>query len=50
MHVSTVANEWLSYMLIAAGWFLLLGGLVNYWRAVSIHTLALPGKRGRVRS
>lgn len=34
LHLSSVANEWLSYMLIAVGWFLLLGGLVNYWRAV----------------
>ncbi|KAI8461357.1 hypothetical protein BY996DRAFT_6408689 [Phakopsora pachyrhizi] len=34
VHLSGVANQWLSYMLIAIGWFLLLGGLVNYWRAV----------------
>jgi hypothetical protein len=34
-HVSGAANEWLGYILIAVGWFLLLGGLVNYWRAVS---------------
>ncbi|KAG0149742.1 hypothetical protein CROQUDRAFT_39491 [Cronartium quercuum f. sp. fusiforme G11] len=33
--MSTVANEWLSYVLIAIGWFLLLGGIVNYYRAVS---------------
>ncbi|EFP79108.2 hypothetical protein PGT21_016988 [Puccinia graminis f. sp. tritici] len=33
-HVSGAANEWLGYILIAVGWFLLLGGLVNYWRAV----------------
>lgn len=33
--ISTVANEWISYVLIAIGWFLLLGGLVNYYRAVS---------------
>ncbi|EGG02437.1 uncharacterized protein MELLADRAFT_75467 [Melampsora larici-populina 98AG31] len=34
VHISSMANEWLSYVLIAIGWFLLLGGLVNYWRAV----------------
>ncbi|WAQ92469.1 hypothetical protein PtA15_16A377 [Puccinia triticina] len=33
-NVSGAANEWLGYILIAVGWFLLLGGLVNYWRAV----------------
>ncbi|KAI9624216.1 hypothetical protein KEM48_009114 [Puccinia striiformis f. sp. tritici PST-130] len=33
-NVSGAANEWLGYILIAVGWFLLLGGLFNYWRAV----------------
>lgn len=33
-HLSSAANEWLGYILIAVGWFLLLGGLINYWRAV----------------
>ncbi|KNZ58335.1 hypothetical protein VP01_194g3 [Puccinia sorghi] len=33
-HPSAAANEWLGLILIAVGWFLLLGGLVNYWRAV----------------
>ncbi|MBW0559646.1 hypothetical protein O181_099361 [Austropuccinia psidii MF-1] len=33
-HIVGAANEWLSYVLIAIGWFLLLGGLLNYWRAV----------------
>lgn len=33
-HPAAAANEWLGYILIAVGWFLLLGGLLNYWRAV----------------
>lgn len=34
LHMSSVANEWLSYVLMIVGWFLVLGGMLNYWRAV----------------
>jgi hypothetical protein len=29
-----LANDWLSYVLMVLGWFLVLGAALNYWKAV----------------
>lgn len=34
MRMSSMANDWLSYVLMVLGWALLIGALLSYWRAV----------------
>jgi hypothetical protein len=29
-----LANDWLSYLLMVIGWFLVLGAALNYWKVV----------------
>lgn len=44
LHMSSVANEWLSYVLMIVGWFLVLGGMLNYWRAVRPVVSCVPSR------
>ena len=41
MRMSSVANDWLSYLLLVLGWALLVAACINYWKAVSTSYPAL---------